>query len=57
MKTPDVVFLGWRGYKCSAVVGLVGHTAKFSAMVLEAGYGGEMNTQFMGNSSGEHSCS
>ncbi len=35
----------------------VGCTAKFSETPLETDYGREMNIQFTGNSSGEHSCS
>ena len=36
----------------SAVVRPVGHTAKFSNMTLEVGYGREMNIQLSGNRSG-----
>jgi hypothetical protein len=52
---PDVEVLGWRGYTWSAVVMLVGCTAVFSKMILEAAYGREMNISR--NSSGEYSCS
>jgi hypothetical protein len=41
----------------SAVVRLVGHTAKFSETMLEATYDREINIQLSGNSSGGHACS
>jgi hypothetical protein len=46
VKKPDVEVLGWRGYTRSVVVRLVGHTAKFSKMMLEAACGREINIQF-----------
>ncbi len=39
------------------VCGCVRCNAKFSETPLEMAYGREMNIQFMGNSSGGHSCS
>ncbi len=57
VKMLAVEVLGWCGYMWSAVVRLVGCTAKFSEMLLETTYGREMNIQFTGNSSGGHSCS
>jgi hypothetical protein len=49
--------LGWRGYTWSAVVKLIGRTAKFSKTMLEEAYGWEMNIQLSGNSSGGQSSS
>lgn len=55
----DMEFLGWGGYtwSVSAVVRLVGCTAKFSETPMEMAYGREVNIQFTGNSTGWHSCS
>ncbi len=57
VKMLDVEVLGWCGYTWSAVVKLVGYTAKFSETPLEMTYARQMNIQITGNSSGGHSCS
>ncbi len=57
VKMLDVEVLGWCGYTWYVVVRPVGCTAKFSETPLEMAYGREINIQFTGNSSGEHSCS
>ena len=57
VKKSDVEVLGWRGYTWSAIVRLVGHTAKFSKTTLKVAYGREINIKLSGYSSGGHSCS
>ena len=49
--------LGWHDYTLSVVVRLVGRTANFSKMTLEAAYGREINIKLSGNSSGGQSYS
>ena len=57
VKKLDVEVLGWHGYMWSAVVRLVGRTAKFFKTILDGASGRERNIIFSGNSSGGHSCS
>jgi hypothetical protein len=56
VKNPDVEVLSWCGYKWSALVRLVGRTAKFSKTTLKAAYGREIDIQCSGNTSGGHFC-
>lgn len=51
----DVELLGCCGSTCSTGVRTVGCTAKFSETPLETAFGGEMNIQSMGSSSGGRS--
>ncbi len=57
VKMLDVEVLGWCGYTWSAVVRLVGCTAKFSEMPWRRLMVEKLTLNSTGNSSGGHSCS